>query len=47
MLRMLAGDNVAHAFFMGSDKPVMMNGSAALALLETLAGTRPPKPTEE
>ena len=47
VVRLLAGDNVAHAFFPGSDKPVMMNGPAALAALETIAGSRPPKPSED
>ncbi len=47
MVRLLAGDNVAHAFLLGSDKPVMMNGAAALSLLESLAGIRPPKPDED
>jgi hypothetical protein len=47
MVRLLVNDKMAHAFFPGSDKPVMMNGSAALSLLENLAGSRPPKPDEE
>ena len=47
MVRLLAGDNVAHAFFPGSDKPVMMNGQAALSLLESMARMRPPKHNEE
>lgn len=47
MIRLLVDDKMAHAFFPGSDKPVMMKGSAALSLLEGLAGDRPPKPEEE
>jgi hypothetical protein len=47
MVRLLVDDKMAHAFFPGSDKPVMMSGSAALTLLEGMAGERPAKPIEE
>jgi hypothetical protein len=47
MIRLLVDDNMAHAFFPGSDKPILMKGAAALSLLEGFAGARPPKPTEE
>jgi hypothetical protein len=43
MIRLLVDDNMAHAFFPGSDKPVMMKGAAALSLLESVAGERPAK----
>lgn len=47
MIRLLVDDKMAHVFFPGNDKPVMMKGSAALSLLQGSAGDRPPKPDEE
>ena len=43
MIRLLVDDKMAHAFVPGNDKPIMMTGSAALSLVESLARSRPPK----
>jgi hypothetical protein len=39
MIRLLVDDNMAHAFFPGSDKPILMNGAAALSLFLTKPNT--------
>jgi hypothetical protein len=46
-IRLLIDDNLAHAFFPGNDKPIMVTGPAALSLVKSLAEGRPPKPANE
>jgi hypothetical protein len=47
VIRMVVDDTMAHAYFSGSDTPVVMKGAAAASFLETFDGARPSKPDEE